>query len=35
MEAWLAQFDPADAVRNAARFAPERFDEGVLAVIAG
>jgi glycosyltransferase involved in cell wall biosynthesis len=35
MEAWLAQFDPADAVRSAARFAPERFDEGVLSVIAG
>jgi glycosyltransferase involved in cell wall biosynthesis len=35
MEAWLARFDPGDAVRNAARFAPERFDEGVLSVIGG
>jgi glycosyltransferase involved in cell wall biosynthesis len=35
MEGWLPDFDPADAVRSAARFAPERFDEGVLAVIAG
>lgn len=35
MEAWLPQFNPADAIRNAHRFAPERFDEGVLSVIAG
>ena len=34
MEAWLPHFNPADAVRNAQRFAPERFDEGVLSVIA-
>jgi glycosyltransferase involved in cell wall biosynthesis len=33
MEAWLAHFDPAEAMRSAARFAPERFDEGVLSVI--
>lgn len=35
MEAWLPQFNPADAVREAERFSPERFDEGVLSVIAG
>ncbi|HEY3695997.1 glycosyltransferase [Phenylobacterium sp.] len=35
MEAWLPEFDPAHAVRNAERFSPERFDEGVLSVIAG
>lgn len=35
MEAWLPHFNPADAVRNAQRFAPERFDAGVLSVIAG
>ncbi|CAN7337995.1 glycosyltransferase [Phenylobacterium sp. LjRoot219] len=33
MEAWLRHFDPAAAVRSAARFTPERFDEGVLSVI--
>lgn len=35
MEAWLPQFNPADARREAERFSPERFDEGVLSVIAG
>jgi glycosyltransferase involved in cell wall biosynthesis len=35
MEAWLPHFQPAHAVRNAERFSPERFDEGVLSVIAG
>jgi glycosyltransferase involved in cell wall biosynthesis len=35
MEAWLPHFRPADAVREAERFAPERFDEGVLSVIGG
>jgi len=35
MEAWLPEFRPADAVREAERFAPERFDEGVLSVIGG
>lgn len=35
MEAWLPQFNPADAMREAERFSPERFDEGVLSVIAG
>ena len=33
--AWLPSFDPAAAVRNASRFAPERFDEGLLNVIRG
>lgn len=33
MEAWLAHFDPAQAVRSARRFTPERFDQGVLSVI--
>jgi glycosyltransferase involved in cell wall biosynthesis len=35
MESWIAQFDPAEAIRNAERFSPERFDQGVRAVIAG
>lgn len=35
LEAWLPSFDPAVAVRNASRFAPERFDEGLLNVIRG
>jgi glycosyltransferase involved in cell wall biosynthesis len=35
MECWLPQFNPADAIREAERFSPERFDEGVLSVIAG
>jgi hypothetical protein len=35
MEAWLPHFSPADAVREAERFSPERFDEGVLSVIGG
>lgn len=35
MEAWLPLFNPADAQRQAARFSPEHFDEGVLSVIAG
>jgi len=35
LEAWLPQFDPAAAIRNAERFSPERFDQGVLSVIAG
>jgi glycosyltransferase involved in cell wall biosynthesis len=33
MEAWLPEFDPAAAMRSVQRFAPERFDEGVLSVI--
>jgi glycosyltransferase involved in cell wall biosynthesis len=33
LEAWLPQFDPSDAVRSARRFAPERFDEGLLAEV--
>lgn len=35
MERWLGDFDPAAAVAQARRFAPERFDEGVRAVLAG
>ena len=35
LEAWLPSFDPAVAIRNASRFAPERFDEGLLDVIRG
>jgi glycosyltransferase involved in cell wall biosynthesis len=35
MEAWLGDFNPAEAIHSAARFAPERFDAGVRAVIAG
>jgi len=34
LERWLPGFDPAAAMANAARFAPERFDEGLRAVIA-
>jgi len=33
-EAWQAHFDPARAVANARRFAPEHFDAGILAAIA-
>jgi glycosyltransferase involved in cell wall biosynthesis len=33
LEQWLGQFDPAAAVANAARFAPERFDAGFRAVV--
>jgi glycosyltransferase involved in cell wall biosynthesis len=33
LEAWLPMFDPAAAVANAARFAPERFDEGFSAAV--
>jgi glycosyltransferase involved in cell wall biosynthesis len=34
LEAWLPSFDPTAAVRNAARFAPERFDEGLMKAVA-
>jgi glycosyltransferase involved in cell wall biosynthesis len=34
-ESWLPHFDPSDALRNVERFSPERFDHGVLSVIAG
>lgn len=34
LEAWLPSFDPAAAMRNAARFAPERFDEGIMKAVA-
>lgn len=34
LEAWLPHFDPAAAVRRAQMFAPERFDEGILAAVA-
>jgi glycosyltransferase involved in cell wall biosynthesis len=34
-EAWLPQFNPADAQRRAARFSPERFDEGFLSAVHG
>jgi glycosyltransferase involved in cell wall biosynthesis len=30
LEAWLHQFDPADAVRSAGRFSPSAFDAGIL-----
>jgi glycosyltransferase involved in cell wall biosynthesis len=30
-EAWHSHFDPAAAIANAARFAPEHFDAGILA----
>lgn len=30
LEHWLPHFDPAQAVRNAARFSPENFDRGFL-----
>jgi len=33
LERWLPRFDPADAVANAARFAPGRFDAGLLAEV--
>lgn len=33
MERWLPGFDPAAAVANAARFAPERFDAAFRAVV--
>ena len=33
-EEWLPQFRPEDAVRNAARFSPEVFAQGILAAIA-
>jgi glycosyltransferase involved in cell wall biosynthesis len=33
-ERWLPGFDPASAVRNAARFAPERFDSQFLEAVA-
>ncbi|MCJ2183289.1 glycosyltransferase [Novosphingobium sp. 1949] len=32
-ERWLPQFDPAEAVANAARFAPEVFDRGVMGAL--
>jgi glycosyltransferase involved in cell wall biosynthesis len=32
-EAWLPNFNPAEAVRRSRRFAPERFDEGVMAEV--
>lgn len=35
MEAWLPQFDPQAAVRQAARFAPEHFDAGILRAVNG
>lgn len=34
MEDWLPSFDPADAVAQARRFAPEHFDAGILAALA-
>jgi glycosyltransferase involved in cell wall biosynthesis len=33
IERWLPHFDPQAGVANAARFAPERFDEGFLAAV--
>jgi glycosyltransferase involved in cell wall biosynthesis len=30
-EAWLPSYNPQDSIRNAARFAPEHFDAGVMA----
>ncbi|WP_239017890.1 glycosyltransferase [Sphingomonas aracearum] len=33
-ETWLAGFNPADAVRRARDFAPDRFDAGILAALA-
>ena len=33
LERWLPHFDPQAAVSNAARFSPERFDEGFLAAV--
>jgi glycosyltransferase involved in cell wall biosynthesis len=35
LEAWLPGFSPQDAVAQARKFAPERFDEGFLAAVAG
>ncbi len=32
MEAWLPEFDSAEAVRSASRFSPEAFDTGMLEV---
>jgi len=34
LEAWFPHFDSADAIRSAARFAPEKFDAGMLAATA-
>ncbi len=34
MEAWLPQFDPAQGIRSANRFAPETFDAGIIAATA-
>jgi glycosyltransferase involved in cell wall biosynthesis len=34
LERWLPDFDPAAAMAHAQRFAPERFDEGILAALA-
>jgi hypothetical protein len=34
LEDWLPHFSPHDAVRNAQRFAPARFDDGMRAVLA-
>lgn len=34
LEGWLPSFDPAVAVRQAQRFAPERFDEGIMKAVA-
>lgn len=33
-ESWVPEFDPAAAVRQARRFAPARFDAGILAALA-
>lgn len=33
LEAWLPQFDPQESVRRARTFAPERFDEGIVAAV--
>jgi glycosyltransferase involved in cell wall biosynthesis len=33
LETWLPHFSPHAAVRNAQRFAPERFDDGMRAVL--
>jgi hypothetical protein len=35
MEKFLPHFNPADAVADAARFAPEHFDAGIRATLAG
>lgn len=34
LEAWLPSFDPAAAIRQAQKFAPERFDEGIMKAVA-